>query len=111
MREHGHGRIAIIGSVAGFLPMPYQGIYAASKHALEGYSESLDHKVRQFGIRVSVIEPGFTRGRIAQNAQVAGQNLAAYATGRRHVIDVVRESTTQGEDPARVASTGLEVQL
>src|SRR5271167_101774 len=31
MREQGHGRIAIIGSVAGFLPMPYQGIYAATK--------------------------------------------------------------------------------
>src|SRR6266699_4966570 len=36
MREQGYGRIAHIGSVAGFLPMPYQGIYAASKHALEG---------------------------------------------------------------------------
>jgi NAD(P)-dependent dehydrogenase (short-subunit alcohol dehydrogenase family) len=108
MRGQGQGRIAIIGSVAGFLPMPYQGIYAASKHALEGYSESLDHEVRQFGIRVSVIEPGFTRTRIAQNAQVAGQNLAAYATGRGHVIDVVRESTAQGEDPVRVASVVLE---
>ncbi len=44
MRQQGAGRIAIIGSVGGFLPMPYQGIYAASKHALEGYAESLDTK-------------------------------------------------------------------
>src|SRR5439155_6918974 len=57
MREQGYGRIANIGSVVGFLPAPYRGIYSASKHALEGYSESLDHEVRQFGIRVSVIEP------------------------------------------------------
>ena len=108
MREQRQGRIAIIGSVAGFVPMPYQGIYAATKHALEGYSESLDHEVRQFGIRVSVIEPGFTRTAMAQNAQIAGQTLAAYATGRRHVIDAVQQSTTQGEDPVRVASVVLE---
>src|SRR5713101_6824654 len=61
MRGQQHGRIVNIGSVVGFLPEPYQGIYSASKHALEGYSESLDHEVRQFGIRVSVIEPGFMR--------------------------------------------------
>ena len=36
MREQGYGRIANISSVLGFLPAPYQGIYAASKHALEG---------------------------------------------------------------------------
>jgi len=108
MREQGYGRIANIGSVAGFLPMPYQGIYAASKHALEGYSESLDHEVRQFGIRVSVIEPGFTQTNIAQNAPLAGQAIAAYAAERGRVVDVVRESTTNGEDPVKVASIVLE---
>jgi len=46
MREQGYGRIANIDSVVGFVPAPYQGIYAASKHALEGYSESLDDEVR-----------------------------------------------------------------
>jgi len=89
--------------------MPYQGIYAATKHALEGYSESLDHEVRQFGIRVSVVEPGFIRTHIAQNAQGAGQTLAAYATGWGHVIDAVRQSTAKGEDAVRVASVVLEV--
>src|SRR5215472_17175822 len=66
MRGQGSGRIINIGSVVGFVPAPYQGIYCASKHALEGYSESLDHEVRQFGIRISVIEPGFTRTDIAR---------------------------------------------
>ena len=108
MRKQGYGRVANIGSVVGFLPAPYQGIYGASKHALEGYSESLDHEVRQFGIRVSVIEPGFTRSNIAQNSQLAAGSLAAYTNDRNHVVAVIRESIANGEDPARVASVVLD---
>jgi len=108
MRGQGYGRIANISSVVGFLPAPYQGIYAASKHALEGYSESLDHEVRQFGIRVSVIEPGFTRTNIGQNSQVAGRPLDAYASERNRVLDAIRENTANGENPVTVASVVLE---
>jgi NAD(P)-dependent dehydrogenase (short-subunit alcohol dehydrogenase family) len=108
MRAQGHGRIVNIGSVVGFLPAPYQGIYAASKHALEGYSESLDHEVRQFGVRVSVIEPGFTRTNIGQNGRLAGQPLVAYDSERNRVLDAIRESIANGEDPAKVASVVLE---
>jgi NAD(P)-dependent dehydrogenase (short-subunit alcohol dehydrogenase family) len=108
MREQGCGRIANIGSVVGFLPAPYQGIYAASKHALEGYSESLDHEVRQFGIRVSVIEPGFTRTNIAQNGQLAGQLLGAYTNDRNRVIAALQARIAKGEDAVRVASVVLE---
>src|SRR4029434_7940405 len=57
MRRRGSGRIINIGSVLGFLPMPYGALYAATKHAVEGYSESLDHELRTRGIRVSIIEP------------------------------------------------------
>jgi NAD(P)-dependent dehydrogenase (short-subunit alcohol dehydrogenase family) len=61
MRKQGSGRIINIGSVLGFLPMPYGALYAATKHAIEGYSESLDHELRTRGIRVSVIEPAYTK--------------------------------------------------
>src|SRR5713226_3815415 len=61
MRRQGSGRIINIGSVLGFLPMPYGALYAATKHAVEGYSESLDHELRTRGIRVSVIEPAYTK--------------------------------------------------
>src|SRR3989475_10664458 len=108
MREQGYGRIANISSVLGFLPAPYQGIYAASKHALEGYSESLDHEVRQFGIRVSVIEPGFTRTNISQNGQLAGRPIEAYSGQRNRVLDALRESFTKGAYPATVAVGDLE---
>jgi NAD(P)-dependent dehydrogenase (short-subunit alcohol dehydrogenase family) len=57
MRRQRSGRIINIGSVLGLLPMPYGALYAATKHAAEGYSESLDHELRTRGIRVAVIEP------------------------------------------------------
>src|SRR5437868_897645 len=61
MRRQGGGRIINIGSVLGFLPMPYGALYAATKHAVEGYSESLDHELRTRCIRVSVSEPAYTK--------------------------------------------------
>ena len=55
------GRIINIGSVLGLLPMPYGALYSATKHAVEGYSESLDHELRTRGIRVSIVEPAYTK--------------------------------------------------
>src|ERR1700758_263872 len=108
MRGQRSGRIANIGSVVGFVPAPYQGIYCASKHALEGYSESLDYEVRQFGIRVSVIEPGFMRTNMALNSRLAGHLLPSYETERSHVADAVRANIANGNDPRKVASVVLE---
>ena len=53
MRKRRSGRIINIGSAVGFLPMPYAAAYCASKHALRGFSESLDHEVRGLGILAS----------------------------------------------------------
>lgn len=108
MRKQAYGCIINIGSAAGFVPAPYQGIYSASKHALEGYSESLDHEVRQFGIRVSVVEPGFTRTNIDRNAQVARDLLPVYTKDREHVMKAVHENNTQGADPTTVATVVLK---
>jgi short-subunit dehydrogenase len=85
MRRQNDGRIVNISSVLGFLPAPYMGIYATTKHALEGYSESLDHEVRQFGIRVSLIEPGFTRTNLNKNSELVTQPQAGTQSrpGRR----------------------------
>ena len=67
MRRQGSGRIINIGSVLGLVPQPYGALYAATKHAVEGYSESLDHELRTRGIRVSVIEPAYTKTQFDAN--------------------------------------------
>src|SRR5947199_6377052 len=59
MREQRSGRIINVSSLVGLIPVPYMALYASSKHALEGYSESIDHEVREPGRRVLLVEPRF----------------------------------------------------
>ena len=58
MREHKSGQIVNISSIAGRTSTPALGAYAASKWALEGFSEGLYHELASFGIKVVLIEPG-----------------------------------------------------
>lgn len=78
MRKQGHGRILNIGSVVGLIPGPFAAYYAASKHAIEGYSESLDHEVRNFGIRVAVIESWATKTSIDANSPTGECSVGVY---------------------------------
>ncbi len=60
MRERGHGIIVNISSIQGRVATPLEGPYAATKFALEAFSEALHYEVGHFGIRVVIIEPGYT---------------------------------------------------
>ena len=103
MRRQGYGRIVNISSMLGLLPGPYRGIYAASKHALEGYTETLDHEVRQFGIRAVLIEPVFTKTNIGRNEKSVLTSLDAYAGERKRVEQVIQQRIAHGEEPRAVA--------
>ncbi|MGH3554928.1 MAG: oxidoreductase [Mycobacterium sp.] len=108
LRAQGSGRIINIGSVLGFLPAPYGALYAASKHAVEGYSESLDHETREFGVRVSVVEPGYTNTSFEANAADADSPIDSYASIREHVQQVLTEAVHAGDDPEVVAQVVLK---
>src|SRR2546421_1839562 len=103
MRQHGYGRIVNISSVLGFLPAPYMGIYVASKHAVEGYTETLDHEVRRFGVRALLVEPANTKTNIRGNSKFAKVALDVYADERKRLTDVVQQSIEHGDDPRIVA--------
>jgi short-subunit dehydrogenase len=103
MRQQGFGRIVNISSVLGFMPAPYMGIYAASKHALEGYTETLDHEIRGFGVRAVLIEPAYTRTNLGGNTASAKVSLEAYAKERKRVAETVRQSIECGDNPRMVA--------
>jgi len=103
LREQRSGRIINIGSVLGFLPSPYGSLYAASKHAVEGFTESLDHETREFGVRSVVVEPGYTNTSFEANATEADSPLESYRAVREHVIQAITEELHKGDHPDVVA--------
>ena len=108
MRKQGAGRIINIGSVLGLLPMPYGALYAATKHAIEGYSESLDHELRTRGIRVSVIEPAYTKTPFDANFLEPDAKLDEYREARAAVSQRVKEVMATAEQPGIVADVVLK---
>lgn len=111
MRAQRSGRIINISSVLGFIPAPYMGLYAASKHAVEGLSESLDHEVRQFGIRVVLVEPAYTKTSLDTNAPHAVSKIAAYNAEREIVTKKIVSSVNGAPAPDGVANTVVEAAL
>lgn len=71
MIERKQGQIAVISSVTGFVGTPLRSAYAASKHALHGFFDSLRAEVHDHGISVTMICPGFIRTEISKSALVA----------------------------------------
>src|SRR5437762_9457219 len=108
MRRQGNGRIINIGSVLGFLPMPYGALYAATKHAVEGYSESLDHELRTRGIRVSVIEPAYTKTQFGAHFLEADSKLDEYREVRAAVSKRIKQVMAGADQPGVVADVVLQ---
>jgi NAD(P)-dependent dehydrogenase (short-subunit alcohol dehydrogenase family) len=103
MRQRRAGRIINIGSILGLVPAPCSAHYSAAKHAVEGYSESLDHEVRAFNIRVSVIEPAFVRTVFDQNGIVPDLLLREYDQARAGVDALLADVMPQADRPEVVA--------
>jgi len=108
MRKQGEGRIINIGSILGLIPAPYMATYAATKHAVEGFSESLDHELRTRGIRVSVVEPGYTNTHFEANTQEVDAKLDEYTTARKALAKLMKIAVAGGDDPKVVANVVLK---
>ena len=111
MRDQRSGRIINISSVLGFLPAPYMALYSASKHAVEGLSETLDHEVRQFGIRVSLVEPSFTRTNLDLNAPQTALKIPDYQDELSTVSQAIQSNVQKAPTPEGVASTVVDAAL
>jgi NAD(P)-dependent dehydrogenase (short-subunit alcohol dehydrogenase family) len=101
MRRQGGGRIINISSVLGQLAFPYIGLYAASKFALEGFTEALREELRPFAIHVSLIEPGFVKTSFA--GQPPRQPIEDYAAVRQAALQFTRAGIAGGIQPDMVA--------
>ncbi len=105
MRAQHNGLIVNVSSVGGRIGLPFQGLYSASKFALEGMTEALRMEVRAFGIDVVLIEPGDIRTDFTDNRRPveAATTASVYAGQYREAISRIEEDERHGSPPARVA--------
>jgi NAD(P)-dependent dehydrogenase (short-subunit alcohol dehydrogenase family) len=113
MRQQRRGHIINISSVAGLVGFPGSGYYAASKHAVEGWSDSLAAEVGPLGIQVTCVEPGPSRTDWAGRSMTQTPNrIADYAdTVRSRLASIKDQSGKQPGDPVRIAAAIIEIAL
>lgn len=109
MRRQRSGRIINVSSLAGLVGVPGQAFYAASKHALEGYTESLQAELQQFHIRVSLIEPGFFRTNLHHSMARVSHRIPDYDSVRATIESVLMDAMSGGGDPGKVAANIVAV--
>lgn len=105
MRAQGAGRILNVGSSLGLIPAPSGAYYSGPKRTIEGYSESLDHEVRGFGVRVAVIEPGVTLTSFESSTVPSDSSLAAYEAIREKYNVAFGRSMAAADSAESVAET------
>ena len=106
MRQQKSGLIINVSSLAGLTALPFQGIYSASKFALEGLTECLRIEVAAFGIRVVLIEPGdFATGFTAQRKRAAAANkTSAYHAACEKALTKMAHDETHAPSPDCIAA-------
>ncbi|WP_394748590.1 SDR family oxidoreductase [Spongiimicrobium salis] len=110
MRKQGAGRIVNVTSIAGYMGLPYRGIYSASKGALELVIEALRMETKDFGIHISNLAPGDFATNIASgryHAPVLADSPYAEPYGRS--LDIMNEHVDDGGDPMEVAKVVFKI--
>ncbi|HZI14834.1 MAG TPA: SDR family oxidoreductase [Myxococcus sp.] len=105
MRERRSGLIINISSLGGAAGLPFQGLYSASKFALEGLTESLRQEVAPFGIEATLVQPGDVRTRVRENRVKARRSGpgSAYWEAFATVLKTVEAEEGEGVPPEDVA--------
>ncbi len=104
MRKQGYGKILCFSSIGGLMGLPFQGLYSASKFAIEGYCEALRLETKAFGIKVVLIEPGdFATNFTAQRKSVS--NPEAYEVYKTYAksLESIEHDESSGLKPEYLA--------
>jgi NAD(P)-dependent dehydrogenase (short-subunit alcohol dehydrogenase family) len=105
MRQQGSGHIIMVSSIGGLVGLAGLGSYEASKHALEGWSESIRLEVNPFGIKVVLVEPGSYETDIWTRNAVLGEKTqdpsSAYSARSQRLREFAGK--TRKRDPIEVA--------
>jgi short-subunit dehydrogenase len=99
MREQGNGAILNVSSVAGHIAVPYMAAYGATKHALNCFSKAARLELRDTGVQINNVCPGYVKTEFSANAVRGGDNIG------------VAGSVKRGITPDRVAAAVLKAYL
>ncbi len=108
MRARGSGKIMIIGSIAGAVAMPFQGVYSASKFAVAGYAQALRHELAAHGVVVTLIEPGDHKTGFG-SARTPVFRATAYEPIASRVLAIQFGTEAVGAPPKNVARAVLRL--
>lgn len=105
MRAQGGGTIMNISSIGGLMGLPFQGFYSAGKFAIEGISEVLRMELRQFNIKVIVINPGdfHTNNTLNRKSFLAEDKNKVYEAQFRKTLLIIEKDENGGWDPEIMA--------
>lgn len=108
MRERGDGMIINISSIVGLISFPFNGIYSASKFALEGLTQALRMEAAQFGIKVATVNPGLTVTKFAPNA-IYSKPMPEYKKMWEAGQERIQKGMETGPGPDIVSEAILEI--
>ncbi len=113
MRKQRSGHVITFSSVAGLVGQDFTSAYSASKFALEGWMETLQHDLEPFGIATTIVEPGFFRTELlVEGASTVWADLSIddYAKRTEETIAAWRSMNGQlGGDPAKLAAALITI--
>lgn len=104
MRKQKEGLIINVTSIAGFMGLPYRGIYSATKGALELITEAIRMEIKDFGVKMTNIAPGDFATNIASGRYHAPVlNTSPYNIPYTRCLEMMNEHVNSGNDPKIVA--------
>ncbi len=111
MRKQKQGKIITTSSVAGFIPIPYQGYYSASKAAVKILTQTLAIEMKQFGVQCCCVLPGdakteFTASRKYTAAAISSES--AYTDRMKKAVETMAHDEQNGMDPAEISCAILK---
>ena len=108
-RKQKFGQIVTVSSMMGLLSLPMHPIYAASKHALEGFFKSLRFEVSQFNIKVSMVEPMWAKTNIGTNMIAIDGNITEYSNYKGQVNKYIKNGLANGDEPSLIVNKIIKV--
>lgn len=110
MRKQKEGLIINITSIAGYMGLPYRGIYTASKGALELVTEAFRMELKEFNIKMTNVAPGdFATNIAAGRYHAPVLDDSPYKSSYKKSLDLMNEHVDSGEDPLLMATTVYKI--